>query len=144
MQRSAFTIIELLISIAVFVIITASAIPAYQSFSKENSLIEAMSIVVSALAKAEALSRAVSSNTGWGIVIQTSSVVIFNGSLFASSTPTLRQTIPLPSGVIVSGSSSFVFTKFYGVPQATGAITLSVSGAGTSTITVNAKGLISH
>jgi hypothetical protein len=62
----------------------------------------------------------------------------------SSSTPALRQTIPLPAGVMASGSSSFAFTKFYGMPQAVGAVTLSVPGGGTSTITINAQGLISH
>ena len=84
MPRHAFSIIELLISIAVIVIIAAAVTPAYQLFSQKNNLMEGTSIIVSSFAKAEALSRAVSQNTGWGLVAQTSSVVIFNGSSFAA------------------------------------------------------------
>jgi len=144
MSRNAFSIIELLISIAILVIIAVAATPAYELFSRKNSLAEGTSIVVSSLAKAELLSRAVLQDTGWGVVVQTSSVVIFNGSSLASSTASLRQTTPLPAGIIVSGNPSLVFTQFYGLPQATGTITISVRGAGTSTITVNTKGLISY
>ena len=143
MQRAAFTIIELLVSVAIFFIVAAAATPAYQIFVKKNNAAEGTATVMTALANAESLSRAVSQDTGWGVAVQATSGIVFDGASLASSTPSLRQIFSLPAGIVVSGSSSFAFTKLYGMPQAAGNISLFVPGAGTTTVSVNAKGLIS-
>jgi prepilin-type N-terminal cleavage/methylation domain-containing protein len=139
-RREGFSLIELLVSTAVFTIITLAAFPAYDYFSKLNTLNEGVSIIVSAISRTELISRASLQNTGWGISLQSSSIVIFNGASLASSTPSLLEVFPLPSGITISGPTIFVFSKFYGLPTATGTIRVSVAGGKPYNITINSQG----
>jgi hypothetical protein len=50
----------------------------------------------------------------------------------------------MPTSIIVSGTQEFVFTKFTGMPQTTGTLTLTSSNNEARNITINAKRMVSY
>lgn len=139
-----FTLLEILLSIATITIIAGISIPVYLSFQVRNDLdIAALEIAQSAR-RAQTLSKAVDGDTSWGIKIQLGSLLLFRGASYAARNTNFDEVFPVPTSIVPSGLSELVFTKFTGLPQVTGVITLTSNTNETRNITINAKGAVSY
>lgn len=139
-----FTLIEMLLSIALITAITSVGVPIYQSFQSRNELDVASFTITQTLRRAQILSQSVEGDASWGVAIQDPKVILFKGSSFASRDATYdEESIALHSSTS-SGLEEVVFTKFMGLPQVVGTITLTSNNQEVRSITINEKGSIEY
>ncbi len=139
-----FTLIEMLLSVAVIGIIAAISAPVYQSFQNRNNIDIAAASVAQSLRRAEVLATAVDGDSNWGVDIRSGSITLFKGSSYAGRDTTFDEVYDMPTSIVPSGLAQVVFARFSGVPQTTGTITLTNSNAEIRTIAINAKGTITY
>lgn len=139
-----FTLLEMLLSVAAIAIIAGIGIPVYQSFQNRNDLDVAAETLAQTLRRAQILSQAVDGDTSWGLYAQSGSITLFKGASYASRESAFDEAFDVPTSITLTGVSEIVFTKFTGLPQATGTITLTSNIGETRNVTLNAKGTVSY
>lgn len=142
-KQSGFTLIEVLISLALIMLIMAISVPLYQSFQIRNDLSIAINTTAHMLRRAQLLSQAVDIDS-WGVYIQNGRLTLFRGPSFASRNPDFDELVELPSISLASGLSEIVFSKFSGKPQTIGTISLTSTNNEISTLNINEEGIISY
>lgn len=140
-SKQGFTLLELLLSVAIIAILAGLSLPVYRTLLSKNDLDIATTTTAQSLRRAQMLSQAVDGDTTWGLKIQSSSIVIFKGASFASRDTTFDETFSMPSTIGVLGTTEIVFAKMTGLPQSTGTVSLT-SETDTKTVTINGKGTV--
>lgn len=139
-----FTLIEVLLSVAVIGLLTALSAPLYQSFQVRNDLDIAAGTVAQDLRRAIILSRAVDGDSSWGVSVQSNTVTVFKGASFAGRDATFDETDTVPASISLTGLSEVVMAKLTGLPATTGTITLNSSVNHSRVVTINAQGMVSY
>jgi len=137
-----FTLIEIMLVVALIVAIGGISAPVYQIFQNKNNLSGASDIISQTLKRAQLLSQAVDGDSSWGVYIGSGSVVLFKGLSYASRDSSFDEIFEISSNIIPSGLQEIHFSKLYGYPQTTGSITLTSSDNETIFLTINSSGMI--
>jgi prepilin-type N-terminal cleavage/methylation domain-containing protein len=141
MRRSGFTLIEVLLSVALIGLITGTGAVVYQQLQSRNDLNVAAVTVVAQYRRAQVLSRASDADTTWGVRVDVGTITLFRGASYAARAITFDEVSLVPSTITPSGFQEVVFAKLTGLPQTIGALTL--TGPNDSrTITLNAQGTV--
>lgn len=140
----AFTLLEVLLSLAAIAAIAGISLPIYQSFQVRNDLDVAATTIAESCRRAAVLAEASDGDTSWGVRIQSGGIALFKGASYAARDATFDEFFAVPTSITPSGLSEIVFAKFTGMPMTTGTTTLTSSINETRTITVNAKGMVSY
>jgi prepilin-type N-terminal cleavage/methylation domain-containing protein len=143
-RAAGFTLVEILLSVVIIGMLTAVSLPVYESFSRRNDLDIATQNIAFMLRRAETYARAVNYDNAWSVEIQSSSAILFQGTVFASRNIAYDETISIPSSISPSGLTEVQFAKFNAAPNTTGTITLTSTTNDTRTVTINAKGAITY
>ena len=136
--------LEVLLSVAAIAVIAGISIPVYQSFQNRNDLDIAAVTFAQTLRRAETLAQSVDGDTSWGAIAQSGSITLFKGESFIGRDSSFDEIFEVPTSITLSGTQEYVFTKFTGVPETTGSLTLTSANNETRTITINAKGMVSY
>jgi len=136
-----FTLIEIMLSVAIMSMLVALSVPVYQSFTRRNDLDIAAQSLAGMLVRAQTYARNMNGDNAWSVEIQSSTLTLFKGTNFAGRDTTVDETNTIYQ--TPSGLSEVQFAKFTGIPNTTGSITLT-SGNDTRTITINAKGSVDY
>lgn len=140
-----FTLIEVLLSVAIISLITGMSLPVLASFNDRNDLDLTAQGIVSQLRRAQTYARAVNGDSQWGVYAQNGSAVLFKGSSYAARDTSYDEPTTISPTVTVTGLSEFLFAKLDGTPSTTGSVTLTNTNTNeTRTITINAKGMVSY
>lgn len=143
-HESGFTLVELLLSIAIITILTGVSLPVYESFVRRNDLDLTTQSIAFMLRRAETYARAVNRDSVWSVEMQASTVTLFQGTVFASRNTAYDETLSVPGSVTLGGLAEVQFAKVTAIPNTTGSITLASTTNDTRTITVNAKGMVDY
>jgi len=143
-KQPGFTLLEILLSIAIIAIIAGIGIPIYQSFQVRNDIDIAAAAYVQNLHRAQALSQAVDGDTSWGVYAVSGSITLFKGTSYAARDITYDEIFNVSNSIVLSGISEIVFSKFTGLPQTTGTIILTSINNENRNITINAKGMVNY
>ncbi len=143
-KQQGFTLLEVLLSIAIIGLITGIGIPVYQSFQVRNDLDIAAVSMVQSLRRAQILAEAVDGDTSWGVKVQVGSIVVFKGVSYATRDANYDETFQIPTNISLSGTQEVVFAKVTGLPQSSGSGVLTSNNNETRTITINAKGMVDY
>lgn len=151
---SGFTLLEILISVAIVVIIASTAIPIYREFQTRNDVDIAQQTFIQAARRAQQLAQSGDSNTSWGVRYQTGAITIYREDTDLTSptvTYTTRntgadETLVVASSVTPSGRDEMNFNMLSGSLASSpgvGTLTLTSASGETRSVTVNAKGMLS-
>lgn len=140
---AGFTLTEMILVLAIITIISAVSLPLYLSLSNANQLDSATGALVQDIYQAQSFSRNQSRDSGWGVAVNGQVITLFSGSSYASRNSAYDITYTVPSSVKLTGSSSVVFSKLYGLPTAGAAFGLTNSNKSV-TVVVNSKGMVEY
>lgn len=140
--EQAFTLLELLLSIAIIGVLAGLSLPVYRTLMVKNDLDIAADSTTSSLRRAQMLSQAVDGDTTWGVKVQSGSIVLFKGTSYAGRDANFDETFDVPTTIGVGGTTEYVFAKFTGFPQPTGTINLATE-SDTRSVSINEKGTVS-
>lgn len=141
---TGFTLIEVLLSIAMMAIIAGISIPIYQSVQVRNDLDIAATTLAQSIRRSQVLSQGMDGDTNWGVKVQIGSIIIFRGVSYAARDVSFDEVFSVPTSIVPSGLSEIISEKLTGMPQSMGTITFTSSLNETRTLTLNAKGNINY
>jgi len=137
-----FTLIEVIIVIAIIGILAGVSFPFYNAILAKNNLAVASSSLAQSYRRAQALSQAVEQDANWGVKIQTGAITVFTGTDYTSRDTAYDEDLNISDSLIITGLNEVVFTKLYGLPETTGTTTLETPTGEQNTVTINVKGMI--
>lgn len=141
--NKGFTLLELLLSIALISVLAGFSLPIYRTLIKKNDLDIAVNSIAASMRRAQILSQAVDGDISWGVKVQSGSIVVFKGASYTTRDTAYDESFDLQSGTNPSGTTEVVFAKLTGLPQSTGTTTLT-SESDTRTVSINAKGMVGY
>lgn len=144
MNQRGFTLLELLLSVAILTLLTGLSLPVYESFVRRNDLDLTVQSAVGSIRRAETYARANNGDSTWGVRFLPTGVTLFKGATYATRDSTLDETISLPGTVTLSGLSEVVFSKLNATPSTTGSVIFSSTANDTRTVVVNAEGMVDY
>jgi len=143
-SQAGFTLIEMLLSVAIIGMLVSLSLPVYETFTRRNDLDLTAQTTALALRRAAAYARSGNGDSAWSVAIQSSNVILYRGTDFATRNNIYDETSAIPATITPSGTNDVEFTKLTGAPTATGTITLTSSTNDVRTITINAKGVVDY
>lgn len=144
MDNKGFTLIEILLVVALIALVSSIGIPVSQHFNVGNDLIVARNTIVQTLRRAQLLSQAVDSDMGWGVHIENHNIVLFAGDNYSSRNIAFDEEFEISRSITFSGENEIIFNKFSGNPQTTEDIILTSNTNVSKIITINEKGTIEY
>ena len=117
-----FTLIEILLTVAIIALFAGIALPLDQALQNRSDLNLAVSALAQTLRRTQVLAQAVDGDTSWGVKVQTGSITLFKGPNFLGRDPAFDEAFDIGTQITPSGLEEVVFSKFSGLPQATGTI----------------------
>jgi prepilin-type N-terminal cleavage/methylation domain-containing protein len=141
-KHRGFTLLEMLLSVALMAVISGIGTPIYQSFQNRNDLDIAANSVVQSIRRAQMLSQAGAGDSTWGVHVESGSITLFRGTSYASRSTDVDEVFSMPTAIVSSGISDVVFDVLTGEPQTTGTLTLTSQANEIRTITINEKGMV--
>lgn len=142
--KKGFTLIEVLLVIALGTVLTALALPVGFRFYQFQVADEAATGVLSALRNAESHARLGREGSSFGIKFLPASYVVFQGDTYATRLVARDELFSLPTDTdIISTADEIVFARVTGVPSATGTIALTLYGR-THVIQINDEGVVTQ
>ncbi|QQS15464.1 MAG: prepilin-type N-terminal cleavage/methylation domain-containing protein [Candidatus Moraniibacteriota bacterium] len=143
-SSQGFTIIELLLVVAIFFAVAGFAPAFYNRFFLQDAVVEAADRIAGSLRNAQGFSLAGKGSLPWGVALNGNAVVLFQGNSFATRNTALDRQIALPSSVSISGLSETVFARVSGMPTAPLTISLTASGGVSRSVLMNSLGVVSR
>lgn len=140
---NGFTLIEVVLSIAIVVLIFGIAAPVYQDYQIRNGIDTGVNTIVENLRRAQTLSMAIDGDSNWGVSILNNEITLFKGTSFVTRDINFDEVSDILSVISSSGLDEIVFSKLNGLPNTTGVINLSASG-NVRTISINEKGILTY
>ncbi|MBP6866093.1 MAG: prepilin-type N-terminal cleavage/methylation domain-containing protein [Candidatus Pacebacteria bacterium] len=137
-----FTMIEMILVVALIGIISGIGLPLFNMMSGSNDLDVAENMLVASLRRAEVLAAASQGDSEWGVGVVPGAFVLFKGSTYATRDVGFDEVYDITDSIQTSGMTEVVFSKMSGVPHFVGGVTLTSPGGETKQITVNEKGKI--
>ena len=139
-KLAAFTLIELLIVIALILILGAMSSPFLSRFIVQTNYETSVDKVVSTLRKAQTYAMNNKNNTVWGVCYTANKIRLYQGSC---TSPTFSEDFEIASTITISGINDTVlattFSRLRGEPSQALTITIS-SSVGTTQVLLNRAG----
>lgn len=137
-MTKGFTILELLIIIAMIAVLGAATVPFLSGFYLKTNLDTTKKMLVSSVRKAQNYAMDGKNGAVWGVCMSGTSLRVFQGSC---ATPTVAEDYTVPANISLTGLTTTTFSSGRGEPSATFSATLS-SGAESHTVLINAAGAL--
>lgn len=143
LRSQGFTLIEIMLVMAIITAMTAVGAPFYLSLSRNNDLDVATSLLAQDLYQAQTYSRNRAQDSQWGVAVNGQVITLFSGPNYASRNTANDVVYTVPGAINISGSGQIVYSKLYGLPQTAGSFSLTANG-NTRTVVVNNKGMVEY
>ncbi|MFA5932165.1 MAG: prepilin-type N-terminal cleavage/methylation domain-containing protein [Candidatus Paceibacterota bacterium] len=147
--KKGFTVVELLIVLAVIGIIFSIVLPQFSAIRENQVLKGAVNDIISSLNKAQSQTLSSVNSSSYGVHFQSDKVIIFLGTTFLVNDMNETINIISPANISnvtlsgVSGNSGDIyFNRLSGIPSKTGTITVSTPSY-SKIITISTTGVIS-
>lgn len=137
-----FTLVEMIMVIALLAVLAAFSTPFYVSFVRRNDLSIAARAVGLAINNAEIHSQGILLDQAWSVRVQQGSVTVYLGTNYVTRDQAWDITTKIRSNISFTGTTDFTFSRGTGLPTQASSITLRNINNETRTVSVNAKGVV--
>ena len=141
-RTAGFTLLEVLISFVVLLVLVGAGALLTQPFQAHGELEAGVDTLVTALYRAQTLSRAMTGESSWGVRVDPGQIVVFKGSSYAGRDASADEMSQLSLAVTPTGLAEVVFNQLTGEPQQFGTTTLTARQGEVRTVFINAKGTV--
>lgn len=141
-RSRGFTLIEMLLSVAIISVLAGMSVPVYQSFQVRNDLDIVANSYVESLRRGIVLAQTGEGDSSWGVNVANGNVVLFKGLSYLLRDPIFDEVFEIPASITSSGISEVVFTKFTGLPNVNGTMILTSNTNEVRNISINEKGMV--
>ncbi|MFW0837991.1 MAG: GspH/FimT family pseudopilin [Candidatus Komeilibacteria bacterium] len=145
-KQKGFDMIQVILIIALFLALTAIAVPSLRQFQTSNQLDTAVTELVQNLRRAQ--SKAITGLQGdaWGVYFAEQNYTIFAGTDWNSHDNAADEVYILPGGfnLTTDFGNQLIWSAINGRPINFGNITLSNSAGASEIITINQAGIIDY
>ena len=126
-----FTILEIIISLSIFLILVIIVVSSFSSFRNNQELTNAAQETTNLLNLARSKTLSSESSSQYGVHFESSRIVIFRGTSFSESSPnnnivTLSSLIEISAINLNGGGNNLVFQRLTGKTGNYGTITLRI------------------
>lgn len=142
-MKNGFTLIEFLIVIALITILGTLSTGFYSRFYNQNAVSTVTDEITQELRKAQVYAMMGKQNGNWGVHNNTSSIILFQGSTFATRNTAFDESSPVNTNISITGLTDIIFSRMTGTPSAIPAITIA-NGNNIRTITINNQGIVNR
>jgi prepilin-type N-terminal cleavage/methylation domain-containing protein len=148
MIKRGFTMVELLIVVAIAILLSAVVFSSLLSFRKNQALEKDTELVVQLLNQARSQTLSSKGATVYGVHFASSQVILFSGSTYAAAASgnqafDLTSTDTILTITLTGGGSDVLFQRLTGETTQNGTIVISSSGISrTKTVTIYRTGVI--
>lgn len=139
LKLPAFTLIEILLAVALLAMILAISLPLGQEYLNKNELENAKTLITQTIRSAQANAKAGKADAQWGVKIIDNAITLFQGNSYATRNTAVDVVITWSDRFDATGVSELVFSKYNALPSTTGTITITGFEL-TSEITINTQG----
>lgn len=142
-----FTLIEVLIVVAILLILVTASVAGLQAFSARARHVNAAHVVLGALEEAHARTLASDNDDAYGVYFETNQVTIYQGTSYVSGDPNNDvRILPAQTNIALislGGGDEVQFERLTGSASPTGSITVVDNGdaSASSTIVIYDTGL---
>ncbi len=143
-KKAGFSLIELLLSVAIIAMIGAMGAPLYQAFQNRNDLYIAALLSTQNLRRAQVLSQASEGDSDWGVHLETGLITLFKGSDYDSRDTDYDERSNIGQSVSITGDTEIIFSKHFGTLNSNKNIVLNSLNNETKTLQINQKGMIEY
>ncbi len=141
-RERGFTLLELLLSISVLTILSASSYIVFADVSERTEMDSVVSSIVSLIERAKAHAGAGDSDSAWGVRLEQPLATVFKGDAYDTRDVAFDEVIEL-SDFELDGDLEYVFENGLGNPREPGTIiVLNERSGDTRTLVVNEKGVV--
>ncbi|MFQ6049790.1 MAG: Tfp pilus assembly protein FimT/FimU [Candidatus Paceibacterales bacterium] len=140
-MKRGLALIEILLVVGILAVLVTLTLPLTLDFYKSQQLNIHTQGVIQALRRAQLKAMSVENSSIFGVYLVDDNYTLFKGSSYATRDVQYDAVSDLPQIINISGLSEIVFSKFEGIPSATGTIILSNNGD-SQTISINEIGRI--
>lgn len=137
--RQGFTLIEGILVIAIFGVVSGVSVPMYMRYQQRNNVSLTAENATEGINRACILSQLGEGDSGWGYSVTNG--ILFKGNSYAVRDTSFDETYPVFSGVAASGPGEIAFHKMTCDPVGAGSITFEAGGM-TTTIVVQSGGTV--
>jgi len=121
-NKSGFTLVELIVVVALLTIIATTAAVFNSQWYLQNNLESAKNMMISSIRKAQSYSISKKNGLTWGVCLTGKTIRMFGGSC---ASPTIKDDYNLPNNVSITGLSTVTFSLFRGEPNSSQNINIS-------------------
>lgn len=142
-RKDGFTIIELLLVIAIVITLGTTSVVFFSRFLTQNAVITTQDQLIGQLRKAQLYSMMGRQNGNWGVVFAANKITLFQGNSYAARNAAFDESFSVNQNIDIANFSEIVFTKTTGLPSSSGLYT--ITGADSvKQVTVNAQGVVTR
>lgn len=142
-RAKGFSLVEILLTMALISIVLVVSIPAYRKLQSENDLSIAVSTLSQALRTVELKAQGIDEGSGWSVHIATSTIVVFSGSSFSARDQTQDEVFSFSGSVVITTLADVFFAPLYGTPLAPATWQFEANGQ-TRSVSVNSLGILTY
>lgn len=141
MFQKGFTLLELLLSIALISLLAALSVPVYQSFHTQRTADMEHQQGILLMRRAQSLARASWYDDDWGIKVQTESITLFKGNDFTTRTTSFDEVFPF-ANLSAESTPEIYFESVSGTPSSTLSVDFTTTNDYQFNISINEEGVI--
>lgn len=146
MKSRGYTLIEIILAVAIGTILLGLTVTAFKSAATSQSVDKSAEIVVSALNEARSSTLSSKEASSYGVHFGTTDVTLFKGPTYVSGVSTnqvrrINQGTTISNITLSGGGSDVIFTRLTGGTTQTGTLVVKNTASTTSkTITISGTG----
>jgi len=144
LNKRGFTLIEILLVLALMTVVAAIMIPISVDYQQRNNLDVAQNIFVQNIRRAQQLSMSGELDSHWGVKVIPGDIVIYKGNDYASRDTSYDEKFDfiISPAIISSGTTEYNFSPVTGIPSPTTGTVFFTDNAYSKQVSVNEKGIV--